>query len=239
MSSPPAPISAAPPQIRMRRRGEDRLVEHVLPVAGKLLLRDDARGERMAAPAGAGHHHAASRLRRARAPKRQRRQIERAERTHEPEARGLVVGDRVTRHDAVVGETDPDLVRLGDEIADGQHHVVADDDAVPATLRAEHLRCEGVVRHFRAQPYDRGQRALEVEVVFAGLRLPGGRDLPVTQARHLGSVRSSFVAPPISILPETGVARQRLRHQGIKWAGRRRAGPFRLPLGRRSLPGGR
>ena len=45
---------AAP--VRMRRRGEDRLVEDVFPVAGEFLLADDARRDRALPPARAADH---------------------------------------------------------------------------------------------------------------------------------------------------------------------------------------
>ena len=44
--------------VGMRRRGEDRLVEHVFPIAREFLLGGDAAGERTGAAAGAADHHA-------------------------------------------------------------------------------------------------------------------------------------------------------------------------------------
>ena len=50
-SLPSAPISAAPPHCGCAGRGEDRLVEHVFPVAGELALREHRGLERVRAAA--------------------------------------------------------------------------------------------------------------------------------------------------------------------------------------------
>src|SRR5256885_1238300 len=71
---------AAP--VRMRGRGEDRLVEHVFPVAGEFLLADDARRDRALAPARAADDDLLLERRHGRIAERQRRQIELGKRLH-------------------------------------------------------------------------------------------------------------------------------------------------------------
>ena len=167
--SEPMPISspfgrdqrgAAP--IGMRRIGEDRLVEHVFPIAGEFLLGGDAAGERAGAPAGAADHHALADLGGARGADRQRRQVDRAERLHQAEAGLLVEAERVAFHHAAVAEMQPDGLGFGDQIADGQHQAVVDQHAVAGALDAERLGGEGVGRDDRMQADHRGQRALEI-----------------------------------------------------------------------------
>ena len=58
--------SAGAAPVGMRRIGEDRLVEHVFPIAGELLLRGDAPGNRTRAAAGAADHDALADVRAAR-----------------------------------------------------------------------------------------------------------------------------------------------------------------------------
>src|SRR5205085_1861355 len=65
---------AAP--VRMRRRREDRLVEHVFPISGELLLADHARSDRALAPARAADDHTLLERYHGRIAERQRRQIE-------------------------------------------------------------------------------------------------------------------------------------------------------------------
>ena len=66
--------SAAP--IGMRRRGEDRLVQHILPIAGEFLARRDMRRDRVVTPASARDHDLLADRRPARLAQRQSRQIE-------------------------------------------------------------------------------------------------------------------------------------------------------------------
>ena len=63
-------------------------------------------------------------------------EIEVAERLHEAEAGHGIKSKRVTLHHASVADMQPDGLSLGDEITDGQHQAVIDDDAVAGTLGA-------------------------------------------------------------------------------------------------------
>ena len=194
-------IAARPDQrgaapVRMRRRGEDRLVEHVLPVAGEFLL-----ARRRAPPPNAA-------ARRRRRPPRARRPAAR------PTARSAIgsagraapapapgrsrsPGRKPSTwpgHDAAVAQGEPDLLGLGDQIADGEHDAVfADQHAVAGALGAERLGGEGVGRHDRADADDGAERAIEIVVVVLRLRLRAGRHRPV---RRRDILRNSSVAEP-------------------------------------------
>ena len=146
---------AAP--VRMRGRGEDRLVEHVFPVAGEFLLGDDAGRDRVMPAAGAADHDALADRGRGRLADLERRHVELGERLHQSESGFLVIAQHVTRHRAAVVECDPDRIRLGDQITDRQDEAVAaNEDAIAGALGAERFRGEGVRRHDGAQA-DHGQ----------------------------------------------------------------------------------
>ena len=72
---------AAP--LRMRGRGEDRLVEHVFPVAGELALGEHRRLERMRAAAVPGDHHVLADADRAALPRSIGLDAQLAERLHQ------------------------------------------------------------------------------------------------------------------------------------------------------------
>src|SRR5882757_2580659 len=104
----------------MGGRREDRLIEQIFPVTREFLLADDARDHRLFAIA-ASDDDGIAQFRLARATELQRRQAEPVERLHEPKAGLLIEGERVGRDDAAVCAGEPDALRLGDEIADGQN----------------------------------------------------------------------------------------------------------------------
>src|SRR6185436_19806985 len=171
--------------LRVRRRGEHRFVEHVLPVAGELALGEYARLERARPPAVAGDDDVAADLHRRHAAAHERRDAELAERLHQAEAGGLVVGEReAADHRALVGGH-PDRARLGDQVADGEDEaVLADDDAVADALGAEQRRGERVVGHDRAQVHHRVERAIELEAPVFRLRPKLLRECPVLFLGH-------------------------------------------------------
>ena len=170
----------------MRRRGEDRLVEHVFPIAGEFLLGGDAAGERAGAAAGAADHHALADLGRARGADGQRRQIDRTQRLHQAEAGLLVEGERMAFHHAAVAEMQPDGRGLGDQVADGQHQAVVDQHAVAGALDPQRFGGEAVGRDDRMQTDHRGQRALEIVGIVLRARLRRGWHLPFGQRGHGG-----------------------------------------------------
>src|SRR6185295_17527955 len=174
---------AAP--LRMRRGRIDRLVEHVLPVAGELALSEHRGAQRARPTAVARDHHVLADAAGARGASRERPYAELGEGLHQPEAGGLIVAERKRRHhDALVGG-EPDGARLGDEVADGEDEaVVADHDAVADALGAEDLRGERVLRDLRAQLHDRVERAVQVEAPVLRTRAHLHRELPVAFLRH-------------------------------------------------------
>src|ERR1700674_5964082 len=105
---------AAP--VGVRGRGEQRLVEEVFPVAGELLLGHDLGRHRAFAPAGARHYHLVADLGGTGAAERERRKIELGERLYQAEARRWVVAEAVPGHHAAVGQMQPDLVGLADDM---------------------------------------------------------------------------------------------------------------------------
>jgi hypothetical protein len=85
----------------------------------------------------------------------QRRQVEGAQRLHKAESGFLVVGKRVARNHAPVMACQPDLLGLGDQVADSQHQpVFADDDAAALPEIAERARSKGILWDGRAQGHD-------------------------------------------------------------------------------------
>src|SRR3954468_20392026 len=174
---------AAP--LRMRRRRVDRLVEHVLPVAGELTLREH-RGAQRARPAAVTRdHHVLADAAGAGAAARERPHAELGEGLHQSEPGGLIVAERKRRHHHALVRGEPDGACLGDEVADGQDEaVVADYDAVADALGAEDLRGERVLRNLRAQLHDRVERPVQVEAPVLRTRAHLHRELPVAFFRH-------------------------------------------------------
>src|SRR5215469_12789728 len=93
---------AAP--VGVGRIGENRLVQHVFPVAGKLLSGRDATGERTLAATGATDNHAFTDLCRLRRADLECRQINFAERLHQSETGLLVEPERMALHHATVAK---------------------------------------------------------------------------------------------------------------------------------------
>src|ERR1043166_8284955 len=65
------------------------------------------------------------------------RHVEARERLHQSEAGRLIIAEHVARHRTPVDQVDPDSLRFGDEISDGEHQSVADKHAVASALGAE------------------------------------------------------------------------------------------------------
>ena len=179
-SLPSPPISAGAAPGGMGGGGEDRVVQHVLPVAGEFLARGDGAAERVAAAAGAGQHRRVAGLRAGAGLHLQRRQVEAAERLDQAEAGLEIVGEGVAGDGAAVMGGEPDRLGLGDQVADGGDQPVrADHHAAAGALRAEGLGGEGVGRHHGLHGDDRAQRLLQVEGVVGGARLEIGGDFPL------------------------------------------------------------
>ena len=204
---------AAP--VRMRRRGEDRFVEHIFPVAGEFLLGDDTGGDRALPSAGAADHDAFADRGGCELADFERRHFELGQRLNQAEAGLLVVAEHMARHRAAVIERDPDRVRFGNQVADGENEsVAADEHAVAGALGAERLGSEGVLRHDGAQRrplttvHDRDRkRSPQTSAVRRSApssRSPMASDIPSLQPSicDLAGTRSSpFARLPTARLP--------------------------------------
>ena len=145
----------------MGGRGEDRLVEKIFPIAGEFLLADNHRAHRFCPGAG-GDRHGIAELGLARAAELERRAIEVAQRLDEAEAGLRIDGERVSRGDPALSVGEPDVLGLGDQIADRQHKAaLADDDAAAGALLAERLGGESVLRNCGLNGNDRFERAVQ------------------------------------------------------------------------------
>src|SRR4029077_13261436 len=191
----------------MRRRGEDRFVEHVFPIAGEFLLGDDAGGDRALPAAGAGDHDALADRGRGGLADLEPRHVELGERLNEAEAGLLVVAQNRAGPRAAVVEIEPDRLGFGNQVADGQHQTVAANEyAVTGALGAERLSRIGVGGNDGAQPDHGIERLFEIVAVIFRLRLRGGRHLPVAQAWHRKFPRSQPRDRPLPCSRESAAA---------------------------------
>ena len=169
---------AAP--LRMRRCGKERLVEHVFPVAGKFVFPDHPCLERVGAAAVADHECRVADLDVGCETALKVRRIQLAQGLDQAEPGRLVIGKRVAGHDGAAIGGEPDLRRLVDEVADGEHEtVLADHRAITATLGAERGGGVSIVRNFRAHQYHRIERAREVKLGFARPSVAATRGRPI------------------------------------------------------------
>ena len=160
----------------MHRRGEDRLVEHVFPISGELLLGDDPRRDRMLPAAGPGHDDALSGRRRARFTQRQNRQVETPQRLHQSEAGLLVIGEHMAGNHFAFVSGEPDRFGFHDEVADRQRHAVADQHRIAAAFGAQRFRGERVRGHDRVQVHHRANHSWHFRFDIVRLmRRPSGR----------------------------------------------------------------
>src|SRR5260370_1124115 len=172
---------AAP--IRVGRRRKDRLVQHVLPIAGKFLLGDDARRDRALASPHPGHDDAIVDPCPGRAADRQRGRVEPRQRLHQTEAGLLVIRKSVALDRGADARAEPDRFRFRDEVSDREHEpAIADHHAVPGALSSEHLCGKTILRYHRAQAHHGADRNLEVEGVVGGTPLVVRRPRPIPPA---------------------------------------------------------
>lgn len=143
-------------------------------------------GDGAPASAGAADNDAFAEGHAARIAEPRGRNVERAERLHEAETSRLVVAENMARRDAAGSGGEPDLLRLGDQVANGQDDsVLADQHGVPGPFRAQGRGGECVGRGPRGEADHGSKRPVEIEGVIAGLRLRNPRRLPVTfRVRH-------------------------------------------------------
>jgi hypothetical protein len=168
----------------MRGMGEDRLVQQIFPVTGEFLLCCDMAGNRPRAPAGAAHHDAVADFGSARGAKRQRIEIDMAQRLHQAEAAHGIEAECVAFHHPAVAKMQPDGFRLGNQIADRQHQPVVDHHAIAGALGTQRIGAEGVGRDDRVQADHRRKHPIEIEAVVAGAGLIRRRHFPFSQRGH-------------------------------------------------------
>ena len=174
---------AAP--LRMRGRGEDGLVEDVFPVARELALGEHRCLERVLASALPDQENLVANGAVGRRTAGDRFDAQAAQRQHQPEPGDLVVGKRMARHHRAVVGGEPDGLRLGDQVTDGEDQaVVADHDAVADTLCAENAGGERFLRDFGLHQHHRVQRGGEIEAEFLGLGLEAGGEGPIFGGGH-------------------------------------------------------
>ena len=191
---------------RVRRRGEDRLVDEIFPVAGEFLLGDDVGVDMLADTVGERHGVADIGL--PGVAELDRRQAERRQRLHQAEAGLLIVGQRMRGNHSAVLVGQPDFLGLGDQIADGEHHaILADEDAIAGPFGAKRLRRKGIGGDDGMDGHDRRERAIEVVGIVLWLGLDRRRNFPVGRLRHSRIPRSGRrhanlqSRPPVARIP--------------------------------------
>src|SRR5690348_14633223 len=98
----------------MRGMGENCLIKQILPVTGELLLCGDLARDRSRTSSGTAHHDAIADSRGSRRAKRQRIEIDRAKRLHQPEPALEIEAERVTLDHASITEMQPDSIGFRD-----------------------------------------------------------------------------------------------------------------------------
>src|SRR5207244_4288106 len=117
--------AAAPEGVR--RRGEDRALQEVLPIAGEFLARDDQRLDGVAPAAAGGDDRRILDAQAAGVAELERRQSQPAECLDEAESGLLIESDDMTLRRPTIARAEPQRLRLGDEVADGEHEAVLAD----------------------------------------------------------------------------------------------------------------
>ena len=168
-----------PAPLRVRRRGEERLIEQVFPVAGKLALRNQPGLERVVAAAVSDHECRIADIEFGRTAALKVGDGELAQGLDQAKAGCVVVGQRMPRHDRAAIGGEPDLRCLVDEVADSEDKtILTDGRAITGPLGTERRGRVGVLGNFGANEDDRIQHALEVELGLTGIRLIGLRKRP-------------------------------------------------------------
>ncbi len=138
--------------VGMRGVSEQRLIQQIFPIAGKLLLGGDLARDRPGAPAGAAQHDFIADAGGSRRAERQRGNVEAAKRLNQPKAGFEIKAESVTLHHAAIIEVQPHRFGLRDQVADRQHQSVVDHDPVAGPLGAEIIGAESIGRNDGMQP---------------------------------------------------------------------------------------
>ena len=136
----------AAPGTRRRARPQ-RLVEHVLPVAGERPLRDDPRERRLVDAAVRRDHHRIGFRQAPGRAERDRRRVEGHDRAQQAEAARVIVADDLRRQHAPAVVGDRDLVGLDDQVADRHDQPVAVDQHAAALALAAEGGCAARIGH--------------------------------------------------------------------------------------------
>src|SRR5262249_35273588 len=107
------------------RRRIERVGKDVFPITGEFLARDDAGGDRMRPAARAGEDHPRTEFSGGGVAEGERWNVQFAEGLDQTEAGFLIVAEHRSADDAALAGREPDSLRLGDQVADGE-----DDAAV-------------------------------------------------------------------------------------------------------------
>ena len=164
----------------------------------------------------------------------EQRRAQIAQRLHQPEAARLVVGERMAGDDYAGVGGEPDRLRLGDQVAYGEHEsVLADHHAVAQAFGTEYAAGERILGYFGAQQNHRVQHLIEIEIEFLGTRLQGfvkspwfhvGHDARFCHVagllaglawRRPAGAGSRFSQTAIRVLPLTP-SRRRRRARGLR-----------------------
>lgn len=149
----------ATPQ-RIGRHGEDRVVQKVFPVAGKLAAASDLHLERRLLATHARNVGLAAQLQRIGIAEHQMFQPDRLLGADQAEAAFVVVADDVGGPVVAIDVGDGDGVGFHDQVADGDDQaILADQDTVALALCAQRLGRAAVLRDGGAQADHRRERA--------------------------------------------------------------------------------
>ena len=161
---PVAPDDRRPAPVRVGGRGEDRLLQEILPVAREFPLEDDLRRHRLRDAPVSGEHHVVSLGERVGGPEGEAGHRKALERLHQGEPRLLIVGDDVGRDGDIRIVDDPHRLGLGDEIADGEDEPgVVDRDSVSRPLGPENGGGHRILGDVRPERHHRAQHPVKVE----------------------------------------------------------------------------
>jgi hypothetical protein len=170
---------------RVGRRGEDRVIEHILPVTGEFLTGNDRRCYRVTPPALGRHDDAVAGADPRFGAKLRRRHRKSPERLDQTESGLLVIGQHMPRDSPANARCEPDRLGLSDQITDRQDQaVLADQDAAAGPLSTQCPGRKSVLRDSGMKPQHGPERPVQVKGIIFRLWLKFGRYFPLDRSRH-------------------------------------------------------
>src|ERR1700751_955499 len=122
----------------MRWGNEDRVLQKIFPVAGKLAPGNDLCIQCVVQAAVTNHRHAVAYCGVGGGAAFHDGRIEATQWQYEPEPRHLVVSQSVPRNDGALVGGQPDRIGFGDQVPDGEHQSIATNyNAMAYSLGAE------------------------------------------------------------------------------------------------------